>query len=188
MKIFSMLTLITAVFISQQAYARRTPSAIPPRQLEIEIQNVMAVKPLEHGISQETMNLAIPTDLKETSNSGQVGAQIVDHNIQNLLQGRYLRNSTIVQSAQKVQQLMKPSMSLGESEGGIHHNVNLEIEAMQSVAKLNYTGYMDTNIIYSPKDEAVEVSVSEKLSDQTSLSLAHESKSDLSMLKLNFDW
>ncbi len=165
----------------------RDPASIPPRQTELEIDKIVPVKPIEKGMTSETVALAIPTDIEQTNNSDKVSAKIVDHNIQNILQGKYLKNNAVIQSAQKVQEAMKPSMSFGE-EGGVQHNVNLELEPAQNVAKLNYSGFVETNVTYYNADRTSEVSVSEQISDRAKLSLEHQSKEDLSMLKLNLDW
>src|SRR5690606_10486440 len=119
----------------------------------------------------------------------EVQSKIMDHNIQNFIQGKYLKNSEVLQTAQKVQEAMKPSVSFGDTEeGGVQHTVNLEIEALQKLAKLNYTGFVDTNVVYAAEDQAVEVSLTEKLSNTTRLSLEHQSKTDLSIVKFNLDW
>lgn len=173
----------------QTSQIERTPAAIPPRQIELEIDKVVPVKPADQGIvSQETVTMVMPTDIQQTNDSNIVRNKIVDHNIQNLMQGKFMKNSPIVQSAQKVQEAMKPSVSFGE-EGGVQHNVNLEVQPTQNIAKLNYTGFVDTNLTYSAsEDHDVEVSMSERLSQKARLSIEHQSKDDLSMLKLNLDW
>jgi hypothetical protein len=165
----------------------RDPASIPPRQTELEIEKIVPVKPVDQKITQETVALAIPTDIEQTSDSDKVQAKIVDHNVQNLLQGKYIKNNAVLQSAQKVQEAMKPSMSFGE-EGGVQHNVNLELQPAQSVAKLNYSGFVETNVTYHTAEKSSEVSVSEQISSKAKLSLEHQSKEDLSMLKLNLDW
>ncbi len=172
---------------SYKSDSLRNPAAIPPRQTELEIEKIVPVKPIEKGVTGDVVAMAIPTDIEQTNNSDKVQAKIVDHNIQNLLQGKYMKNSPVIQSAQKVQEAMKPSVSFGE-EGGVQHNVNVELEPVQNIAKLNYSGFLDTNVTYYSSEKNSEVSVSEKISSKAKLSLEHQSKDDLSMLKLNLDW
>lgn len=184
------VTLITCLILGQNVdvyIPKRNVAAIPPRQVQLEINQIVPLTPAPQGVTQETIQLAIPTDMEQTNNSDAIQAKIVDHNIQNLLQGRYLKNSSVIKSAQKVQEAMKPSVSFGDS-GGVQHSVNLEVEAIQNVAKLNYSGYADTYITYMPREKSTEVSVSENISTRTKLSVEHKTKDDLSMLKLNFDW
>lgn len=184
------MTVIIAILIAglpaMAAKASRKPAAIPPRQLEVTLKEVVPVKPVA-PLNQDSVALAIPTDIKETSSSQDVQAQIIDHNIQSLVQGKYLKNSPVVQTAQKVQEAMKPSVSFGDKDG-VQHKVDLEVEAIQSLAKLKYKGYINTNFVYASREDSLAVSLSEDLSQSTRLSLEHESKTDLSMVKLNVEW
>lgn len=184
--IFILLTLINAPGLSYAG--ARDICAIPPRQVQIEVDKIVPVKPAEN-VTSESVAVMLPTSMEPTSNSEAVGSEIMDHNLKNLMQGKYIRNSEILRSAQKVQEVMQPKVTFGNpEEGGVQHSVNMEYEAFQKVAKLKYEGYLKSDIIYESAEENLNVSIFENLSPTTQVSVEHSSKEDLSYLKINWNW
>ena len=167
--------------------SNRGPAAIPSKQISLDLGHVEPIEPLNSGLDQEAMNLMLPTDMEPTSDSTRVSNKVMDRNVQNLLQGRYMRNNKFVQSAQKVQQAVQPKFSFG-SENGVQHTFNMQYEAFQKVAKLKYEGYLESDVIYEPDTQDVTVAFSEPLNKKTKISVEHESKSDLSLFRLNWNW
>lgn len=183
---FILLALITVPALSYAG--ARDICAIPPRQVQIEVDKIVPVKPAE-SVTSESVAMMLPTSMEPTSDSEAVGGEIMDHNLKNLMQGKYIRNNELLRSAQKVQEVMQPKVTFGNpEEGGVQHSVNLEYEAFQRVAKLKYEGYLKSDVIYESSTEDVNVSVFENLNPTTQVSVEHKSKEDLSYLKINWSW
>jgi hypothetical protein len=164
----------------------RWPAAIPKRQIELDLSQVNPIKP-QSELNQESIGLFIPTDMQATSDGTQVGNQVLDHGVQNLLQGKYLKNSPVVQTAQKMQEVIQPKVGYTDASG-VEHTLNLEVEAFQGFANLKYEGYLTSKLTFKPQSQDVQWVVSEELSKNSDLSVEHDSKSDVSWLKLSFGW
>lgn len=181
------LFLLSQPILLELTSSWRQPASIPDRQVELEIQKVVPVQPEKSGINSDSVAMVVPTNMPAGSRENELEARIVDHNIQNLIKGKYMKNSKIMESAKKVQETVQPSAKFVDSHG-IEHKVNLDIEPVQSRAKVQYTGFVDTDMAYNTRSQSVEVSVAEKLSERTQMSVEHQSQQDLSLVKFQFNW
>ena len=64
----------------------------------------------------------------------------------------------------------------------------MQIEAFQSIAKLNYSGFVNSEVVIKQKTDEVDVTLSDKISENTKISLEHKSKTDLSTVNVKWDW
>jgi hypothetical protein len=164
----------------------RWPAAIPQKQIELDLGKVEPVKP-QSLIDREATALVIPQNLAPGSNGQMVGTQILDHNLKNLMQGRFFRNAELAQRAQEVQEVLRPSVGYTDASG-VEHKLNLELEAFQGFAVLKYEGYLSSNLTFVPESKDFLVSVSDQIANSTRLSVEHDSKNETSWLRLNFGW
>lgn len=164
----------------------RWPAAIPRKQIELDLGKVEPIKP-QALIDPMTTELVIPQSLEPGSDGQRVGSQIMDHNLKNLMQGRFFRNAEFAKKAQEVQEAFQPSVGYTDSSG-VEHKVNLEFEAFQGFAKLKYDGYLSSNLTFVPESKDFLLSVSDQIAESTQLSVEHDSRSEVSWLKLNFGW
>lgn len=164
----------------------RFPAAIPKRQIELDLGRVQPIQ-LKSELSAESTELIIPKDMQATSDERVVGNQVLDHGFKSLMQGKFLKNSPVIQSAQKVQQALQPKVGYTDASG-VSHSLNLEVEAFQGFAKVKYEGYLSSNLIFYPKTDDFEWSVSEELTDSSDLILEHDTRSEVSWLKISFGW
>lgn len=180
--------LLTATIATNDGPLIRSPAAIPDRQVELVMDQQVPVQKPSDPIDKQTIALVIPMNLTPGSDEEEVQRMVLDHNLQNFVEGRYIKNQELVESAQKVQEALKPSFSLGGEPNGVQHKVDLHIEAFQSRAKLNYSGYLKSDVVYTAEHNNVEVSVYEDLSPRTRLGVEHKSENDLSRVKIDFSF
>lgn len=164
----------------------RWPAAIPKRQIELDLSHVNPIRP-QSELDRESVSLFLPTDMTPTNDSSQVSSQVLDHGVKNLLQGKYLKNSPVIQTAQKVQDVLQPKVGYTDATG-IEHSLNLEVEAFQGVASLKYEGYLTSNLVFHAGSDDYQWAISEELSKSSDLSLEHDSRTEISWLKLSFEW
>lgn len=182
-----MITLFVTGFCLGYYYeVGRWPAAIPKKQIELDLSQVKPIRP-QSELSGDSVSLFVPTNMTPTSDGALVGNQVLDHGFKNLLQGKYLKNSPVIQTAQKMQEVLQPKVGYTDSTG-IEHSLNLEVEAFQGFATLKYEGYLSSNLVFYPQSEDYQWMLSEDLTKTSALSVEHDSRGDVSWLKLSFEW
>jgi hypothetical protein len=183
-KIFNVLT--TSLIVG--AYPSASYSTIPKRQVELELEGIQVVKPHTVKITQKTIQTVVPTDMEATSDSKEIQAKVMDHNLKSFIRGEHFRNSEIFKGAKKLEKAMKPSFVIGDGDGenSIQHRLDVELEAAQSRAKLKYSGFVESEVIYG--NDNVDISLHEKINDIATFSLRHSSLDDFSRVEFRWDW
>ena len=135
----------------------------------------------------------LPKSLTAADSSQSVVAKIIDNSLSYWWENSELKNSSIGQTATKIEENMKAEVDLGASGSAsdkTEHKLSLKFLAMQALAKIQYIGWTRAEINYDAKASKAEVEVLENLSNNKDLVITHsftasESKSQLS---LRWNW
>ena len=144
--------------------------------------------------SQREFNRKVlPKSLTAADSSQSVVAKIIDNSLSYWWENSEMKNSSIGQTATKIEENMKAEVDLGASGDAsdkTDHKLSLKFLAMQALAKIQYIGWTRAEINYDAKAAKAEVEVLENLSNNKDLVISHsftanESKSQLS---LRWNW
>ncbi len=144
--------------------------------------------------SQKDFNKRVlPKSLTAADSSQSVVAKIIDNSLSYWWENSEMKNSSIGQTATKIEENMKAEVDLGASGSAsdkTDHKLSLKFLAMQALAKIQYIGWTRAEINYDAKASKAEVEVLENLSNNKDLVITHsftasESKSQLS---LRWNW
>ena len=90
------------------------------------------------------------------------------------LKSSTMKNLSVIQTAQKVEQAMKAEVGFGgsESENGeksIQHKINFQFQAFQATSKIDYTGFVNASVTYNLKEHVTGFEVREKVLEDKDL-------------------
>lgn len=135
----------------------------------------------------------LPKSLTSADSSQTVVAKIIDNSLAYWWDHSEIKQSSIGQTATKIEENMKAEVDLGASgDAGekTDHKISLKVLAMQALAKIQYIGWTKAEINYDAKAAKAEVEVLENLSNNKDLVISHsftavENKSQVS---LRWNW
>lgn len=117
----------------------------------------------------------IPTSLAPTGDIKQVVNQIADRSTNTLFHSKSFRESAVGQTTTKVENSLKKEVVIGGHEPqSVQHKVNFNLEAFQSIARIQYTGYANAAVTYKIAEEKLGVEVSESVGRQQDLIVSHQ--------------
>lgn len=186
--------MAVTVAVIAQLIAAPALSAIPRTDYNSTIDFASftrGIQPIEstHVIKSEDVARWIPTNMQPTDSDGQVASQIFDFGLQNLLKSPQFKNNALVRSAQKMDSLVESDMSFGgDEEGATKHVFKLRMKPTQTLAQLNYEGYISARVNYQIAHEALNVEISEKIGGNTDLVLSHADTRDDRREMLSMRW
>jgi hypothetical protein len=161
------------------------------------VQELRSMKPLimPHADTDNTKaqfaNRVLPKSLTAADSSQSVVSKIIDNSLAYWWDHSDLKNTSIGQAAETVQNKMKAEISLGDAGENItDHKVSFKLLAMQALAKIEYRGWFKAAINYDAKAAAAQAEILENLSHNKDLVIsqsitANENKSQLS---LRWNW
>jgi hypothetical protein len=138
--------------------------------------------------SAEAVNAILPGAELSGRSESQVTKQILDNSIRLIWRTSPLRYSSIGQAAQKVEktvQVEKVIQSSGE-ENKVQHKFSFDIQGVQALAQLKYSGWVQAAIRYNARDASSSAEVSERIFHDKDLTLsqtvtAYEATSQVSL-------
>lgn len=112
----------------------------------------------------------IPINIEPTRDGSLLFRKIVDHSLNNWLNDPAVKNSAMGRTAHNVQDTMKADMSIRSSEpNGVDHRFRLTYLAFQNIAKLDYSGYLNASMRYSPLFQKTEFEILKQLEQNKEL-------------------
>ncbi|MBY0553164.1 hypothetical protein K2P97_01460 [bacterium] len=181
LKILSFITCL--VFIGSLANAR----------VEQAISKPVLVMPHSDTDTSaaEFSEKVLPKSLTTADSSRSVVTKIIDNSLAYWWNNSEMKNTSVGQAAEAVQNKMKAEMDLGSSgQNKVDHKLSLKVLAMQALAKLEYKGWFKGALNYDAKSKTAEAEILENLSNNKDLVISHSvtSNENKSQLSLRWNW
>lgn len=181
---FVTLTLVTltSAVVSQPCLAKLTvdntqPIAVPVVQAPEEI-------------TTKDVEKIIPTDLQATNDLNQVALRIADRSIQAWFNSAHIQASAIGQTANTVQEKMATDITVKSDEPeGVEHKFSVQLMALQAMAKLQYSGWLNAVFNYDARAAKSMIEFSEKVFNKDFfVNHSSSSKGDVSAVGIKWGW
>ncbi len=137
----------------------------------------------------------IPIDLRPTSEltpaqkNSQVFGRIADQSVSSLINSPEFRSSTLGGVTTEVEKNVKKEVVVrGNGPGAVEHRVNIQLQAFQSTAKLEYRGIASVQLAYRINESVMDLEISESLSKSKKLTLAHSSGPTEQVSQIRLSW
>jgi hypothetical protein len=133
----------------------------------------------------------LPKSLTAADSSQSVVSKIIDNSLAYWWDNSELKNTSMGQVAETVQNKMKAEIDFGTSgEKKTDHKLSLKLLAMQALAKIEYKGWFKGAINYDVKAAAAQAEILENLSNNKDLVISHSitASENKSQLSLRWNW
>lgn len=181
LKALSFITCL--VFISSWSFASdRQPKSMPVLVMPNAQNDTTAA---------EFSERVLPKTMATTDSSRSVVTKILDNTLAYWWDNSEMKNTSVGQAAEAVQNKMKAEVDLGSSgQSKVGHKLSLKVLAMQALAKLEYKGWFKGALNYDAKAQAAEAEILENLSNNKDLVISHSvtSNENKSQLSLRWNW
>ncbi len=174
------LIALTLVTVSQTSFASLNIANTKPVTLQIS-QDI-------GKITQKDVEKIIPMDLQQTNDLNRVATQIADHSLQTWFNSAEVQGSVFGQTANSVQKKMATNITLkSNAPRAIEHKFCLQVLALQAMAKVQYTGWLNAVFNYDAKAAESMVEFSEKVFNKD-LFVNHTSSSRGNISSVGIKW
>jgi len=152
---------------------------------------IMPVDVSEPVLSAETSQRLLPKTIEQNESGRSVISKIADNSFGVWWETTPMRYTSVGQAADKAEKKMKTEVSFNDNtEAKTEHKITFKVLAMQTLAKIEYTGWIRAALNYDAKASKSEAEVVERIFDKQDIVISHavtplESRSQLS---LRFDW
>ncbi len=181
----AIVTLTILAASSQVALAKLTVANTQP--LAVPMENEQG----DDSITQKDVQRVIPMDMAQTSDLNAVAAKIADRSVQTWFNSAQVKDSVLGQTATTVQKKMSADITVASDEPkGVEHKFSMQILALQAMAKLQYTGWLNAVFNYDAKAAETVVEFSDKVFNRD-LFVNHTSssaKGDISTVGIKWGW
>ena len=176
------LVVLTTLIASQAVQAKLTIANTQPLSVPMA-QN-------EDVITQKDVEKIIPTDMQQTNDLNMVASRIADRSLQVWFNSAQVQGSVLGQTATSVQKKMSTDITVKSDEPqAVEHKFSVQLLALQAMAKLQYTGWLNAVFNYDAKAAASMVEFSDKIFNKD-LFVNHttSSKGDVSTVGIKWGW
>jgi hypothetical protein len=127
------------------------------------------------AIDDELVRNVIPTNMPATSDEDLVTTRIVDHSIQSILHGWLTKKTVIGKVVENIEKVTKPEIGFksGSGPNPIEHKLEFQFEPAQQIANLRYTGFFDSNLVYTVPSDIFTVNTVKTLTTNTRVGLVY---------------
>ena len=143
------------------------------------------------GLQSADVAYVIPTDLDPNDQHG-IGRRILDNTVNRAITSDSIRKSSLGRTAQSVQESMQGSVSLGNREpNSVQHDLRIAADPMQTVAKINYSGFTNAQLSYRASDSKIDFELHEPVAAiSTNLVFNHSAQDGIlrDTVSLNWAW
>lgn len=179
------IVTLTILAASQVALAKLTIANTQP--LAVPMENEQAAD----SITQQDVQKVIPMDMAQTNDMNSVAAKIADRSVQTWFNSPQVKDSMLGQTATTVQKKMSADITMKSDEPrATEHKFSMQILALQAMAKLQYTGWLNAVFNYDAKAAETVVEFSDKVFNKD-LFVNHTSssaKGDVSTVGIKWGW
>lgn len=180
--------IISLLFISSFLSAHKCWSKVNLSKTEVLVMPQDVSEPL---MTAETSLKILPQKLEPNESGSQVISKMADNSFGLWWDNTPLRNTTVGQAADTVEKKMKAEVTFQDSsEQKTEHKVSFKILAMQTLAKLEYSGWIKAALNYDARLSKTEAEISEKffLKEDIVVSHAVTPAENRSQVSLRFGW
>ncbi|WP_413289081.1 hypothetical protein [Bdellovibrio sp. HCB337] len=169
---------------STQALAKLDRSTTKPMVMPVGVSQGAT------DITTKDVEKIIPTDLQATNDMNKVAVRIADRSLQTWFNSAAVRNSALGRTADNVQQNLATDVTVKSDEpAAVEHKFSMQLLALQAMAKIQYTGWLNAVFNYDAKAAESMVELSEKIFNKD-LFVNHTSspREDVSTVGIKWGW
>ncbi len=150
---------------------------------------VIPVDRVSPRITNSDVAQFIPTDMPASDNTGSVITRIMDRGLNYWYNSTGFKNSTLGRAAEETQEKLKTDVVVhGANPKSTSHKFSFRVEAFQSLAKIEYTGWMRAAINYNAQKAQTNIAVREKIYKDKDLVLSHSMSSQEGVSSMGVGW
>lgn len=134
------------------------------------------VNEVDQSMSSKDVQKVIPLDMRPTGDFGDVAERVGDRAFQSWLKSPSIQNTSLGRTAHQVEQTMKAEVSLTDpsmDEQSVHHKVGFSVLALQAVARMTYTGWVNAELNHDMRSRATLFQITEKVWSDKQIVLSH---------------
>lgn len=142
-------------------------------------------------LSEESSRRILPQKIEPGESGSSVISEMIDNSFSLWWEKSAIKTTTVGQIAEQVDKKLKTEVNLGTSEDQkIEHKISVKVLAVQTLAKIEYRGWVRAAVNYDARASRAEAEVLENLSANQDLKLSHSMKSgeQTSQLSLLWNW
>lgn len=138
----------------------------------------------EKSFSEEVL----PKSMTEADSSQSVVSKIIDNSLSYWWNHSELKQTSVGRAAEQVQNHLKGEVNFNTGEAKTEHKISFKLLAMQALAKIEYSGWIQAAFHYDIKAAKAEAEIVESLSSNKDLLLSHSIAENESESKLSLRW
>lgn len=178
----TVLVALTILVTSQAVQAKLDRASTAPLVIPMADSN--------EKLTAQDVEKIIPTDLQATDDMSKVATRIADHTLQTWFNSAAVKGSVFGRTATTVQQKMATDVTVKSDEPqAVEHKFSMQLLALQAMAKVQYTGWLNAVFNYDAKAAESMVEFSEKVFNKD-LFVNHISspREDVSTVGIKWGW
>lgn len=168
-------TCFLGQFASAKINIKKTKRLVMPAKIQYQ--------PLAEVLTPEI----IPSDIKEGDSGEVVLTKMADKGLAMYWNNSPMRHSSAGRAVEAAEKKLNLQAEYRD-ENKVQHKINFKVMAVQALAKIQYTGWVNAALNYDLKAARAEAEVSEPLSDKKDLVLSHEVKSGEQKSAVSLKW
>lgn len=133
------------------------------------------------------MSQIVPLDLPPTDDGHIVFSRIADQSVSSFFNSPEIKQSQFGKTAVEVESKLNQNVNIGNS-GSIQHKLNLNFQAFQSSAVVQYVGFTNVSLKYKALEHKVGFEVSENIGFNKKFSVNHSVNPEQYLSTMNFHW
>jgi hypothetical protein len=149
------IVTLTLIVSSQAVQAKLDRASTKPLVIPMDDPN--------EKITAQDVEKIIPTDIPATDNMGTVATRIADRSLQTWFNSAAVKASSFGRTASTVQKSMSTEVTVKSDEPqATEHKFSMQLLALQAMAKVQYSGWLNAVLNYDAKAAESMVELSEK--------------------------
>lgn len=142
------------------------------------------------GITSNDVAQIVPYHLRNTNDGDLVKDELLKKTASTIFKSSLIQNSFLGKTVKQAQTATKMDMELKSdatiaTEAPTEHKFDFQLEALKGEAKITYTGFVDSKILYNAS--GVNIFIEDKLSDNSKIALSHQNLPEGSRQMVNFE-
>lgn len=130
----------------------------------------------------------IPMDMKPTNDPLVVFTQVADRSLTSFFNSPQVRESSIGQAATAVEKKMTQEVVLGSADQDVQHKLNFNVQAFQTTAQIQYTGYTNASLKYNLASQNLALEVFEKVAKNQDVILTQTMSDSDRLSQISYRW
>lgn len=152
---------------------------------------VLPQENLQTTVTSKDVAEIIPLDMAASQNAGFVATRIGDHALQSWLKSPAVQGSNIGRTASTVENSMRTEVSVKSADPeGVSHKFSFQYMALQSVTRLQYSGWLNAMMNYDARAGETFVEFTDRVWKNKDLFVNHTVKpvEGVSALGVRWSW